>query len=306
GRTLVLINPVAGHDDPAQLRRLLGGAFAARGASFDIVETGFAGHATELARLAVAEGYRAVALVGGDGTLAEVATGLAGTRVPLAIIARGTANQVPRNLGIPLGIEAAVEVAVGGTPIPLDLGRVGDRVFALAAGAGYDAAVMAAASRELKERFGFGAYLIAALREVFNMAPAEFHIVADDRELTVRAVSVMLANVGELFAGYLPIRFPLAPRTTTPLQSWQDGLLDVLILAPEGLRGLAEVLWRAARRRFGGDERLIHFQARRVEIHAEPPMAVQIDGDAAGTTPLHAEAVPHGVYVLVAGPGNAN
>ncbi|MGH7482416.1 MAG: diacylglycerol/lipid kinase family protein, partial [Longimicrobiales bacterium] len=178
----------------------------------------------------------------------------------------------------------------------LDLGRIGERRFALAAGAGYDAAVMAATSRELKERFGFAAYFIAALREAFNLAPAQFRIVADGKEIEISAVSVMLANMGELFAGLLPLRLPLNP---DPGPSWQDGLLDVVILAPRGLTGVPELLWRAARRRFGGDDKLIHFRAREVQLHADPAMAVQIDGDAAGHTPVSATTIRHGIRVLV-------
>lgn len=296
GRTLIMVNPAAGQDDPARLRRLIGGAFAARGASFDIVETQRAGHATELAARAARLGYRACCVAGGDGTLAEVATGLADTDVPLALIPRGTANQVAQNLGIPRSLEAAVDVAVNGTPSPLDLGRVGDRAFALVAGAGYDAAVMAAATRPLKERFGFAAYVIASLREVLNVSPSEFHIVADGREIEVRAASVMLANMAELFAPYLGLRLPLTPG---PGPTWQDGLLDVLIVAPGSPVGLASVLWRAARRQFRQEGPLVHLQAHEVTIEAEPTIGVQIDGDPAGTTPIVARAIRHGARILV-------
>lgn len=292
----MIINPAAGQDDPARLKRVIGGAFAARSASFDIAETEHAGHATALAQQAAGLGYRAVAVVGGDGTIAEAATGLAGSDTPLAVIPRGTANQVPRNLGIPLDIEGAVEVAVNGTPAPLDLGCIGDRRFALAAGAGYDAAVMSGTSRELKERFGLAAYLIAALREALNLSPTRFRIVADGRELEVSAVSVMLANMAELFAGILPLSFPLNPERGP---AWQDGMLDVVILAPRGLTGVPELLWRAARRNFGGNQTLIHFRASEIEIHTDTPIAVQIDGDAAGTTPIVASTIRHGIHVLV-------
>ena len=50
GRTLIILNPVAGQESPERLRRLIGGAFAARGAAFDLAATEFAGHATELAK----------------------------------------------------------------------------------------------------------------------------------------------------------------------------------------------------------------------------------------------------------------
>lgn len=294
-RTLIVLNPAAGQEAPERLRRRIGGAFAARGASFDLATTAYPGHATELALDAVRLGYRALCVVGGDGTLAEAATGLAGSDVPLALIPRGTANQVALNLQIPTDLEAAVDVVVGGKPTPLDLGRIGDRAFALVAGAGLDAAVMAAATRPLKERWGFGAYVFAAVREALNAEPTDFTVIADGHELHVRAVSVMLANMGELFTHYLPFSLPLAPM---PTRSWQDGLLDVVILAPRNLPDLAGVVWRATRRRFSGDERLIHLQAREVSIVADPPIAVQIDGDATGQTPIHASSVPAGVKVL--------
>lgn len=295
GRTFIILNPAAGQDEAARLRRLLGGAFAARRAAFDLAETERGGHATELARQAVELGYRAVCVVGGDGTLAEAATGLVGSDVPLAIIPRGTANQVAHNLQIPTELEAAVDVAVYGRPVPMDLGDIGGRAFALVAGAGFDAAVMAAATRPMKERWGFGAYIYAAVKEALSAAPVDFTITADGNEITVRAVSVMLANMGELFAHFLPFGLPLAPQ---PTNSWQDGLLDVVILAPRNLPEFASVLWRAANRRFAGDDRLIHFQASEVRIEADPAIAVQIDGDAVGQTPVTARVIPAGVRVL--------
>lgn len=295
GRTFVILNPAAGQDKPIQLCRRVGGAFAARGAAFDLAQTERPGHAIELARRAAGLGYRAVCVVGGDGTLAEAATGLAGSGRPLAIIPCGTGNQVARNLHIPNEFEAAVDVAVHGLPTPVDIGHINGRAFALVAGAGYDAAVMATATRELKERWGFGAYLYAAIKEALSAAPTHFRIDADGRELNVRAVTVLIANVGELFTTFLPFGFPLAPR---PTRSWQDGLLDVVVLAPRNVTEFAAVLWKAARRQFGGDDRLIHFQARRVTIHADPPIAVQVDGDAGGMTPITASVVRRGLTVL--------
>lgn len=294
-RTLVILNPAAGQDDPARLRRRIGGAFAARRAAFDIVETVRPGHAGALARRGCELGYRAVCIAGGDGTIAEASNGLAGGRTPLGVIPRGTGNQVAQNLLIPQDLDAAVEVIVHGRAVPLDLGRIGDRSFALAAGAGFDAAVMAAATRTLKERWGFAAYVYAAMKEALAASPAQFRITADGRVVDVRAVSVMLANVGELFASFLPFGFYLAPQ---PTRSWQDGYLDVVIVAPKGVAGLAAALWKSARRHFIGEDHLIHFQAREITIEADPPMAVQIDGDAAGVTPVTASVMPGGVHIL--------
>ena len=296
GRTLVVLNPKAGQDDLGTLRRKLGGAFAARAAPFDLVESERSGHATELAREAARAGYRAVCVVGGDGTIAEVATGLVGTGVPLAVVPRGTANQLARNLGIPLGLEAAVEVALNGEPSPIDLGQIDGRAFALVAGAGFDAAVMAGATRERKERWGFAAYIYSALKEALSVAPARFEITADDHRLEVSAVSVMIANGGALFLKYLPVRLPLTP---TPLSSWTDGLFDVVIVAPRRFPDWAGVLWSAARRRFAGSDRLIHLHARTVRVVTDPPVPTQVDGDVAGMTPITARVLEGGARVLL-------
>ena len=296
GRSFIIINPKAGQRHPEKLRRRLGAAFAARNASFDIVETTCAGHAESLARDAAALGYRAVCVVGGDGTLAEAASGLAGTETPLALIPGGTANQVAQNLRIPVALEAAVEVAVNGTPSPIDLGRIGDRRFALVAGAGYDAAVMTAATRELKERWGFGAYIYAGVKEALNAAPRRFHIVADDLDIEIDAVTVMIANVGALFARWVPFRMPLAPQ---PTSAWSDGLFDVVILSPKGFPHFANIVWRATRREFTANDAFLHFQTRSITVEADPPIAVQIDGDPAGTTPITAVAQAGAMRMLL-------
>lgn len=303
-RALIIVNPHAGQDSPTQLRRAIGGALAARGVPFDIEETREPGHATELARCAVAKGYGAVGAAGGDGTLAEVATGLVGSGIPLAIIPRGTANQVARNLGVPTDVEGAAEVIATGRPVPVDLGRANGRVFALAVGAGLDAVVMSATSREMKERWGFAAYIYATFREAVRTPPAEFRVVADGEELRVRALSVMVANVGELFAAILPSVLPslsLAPAPVSPrgLDSWRDGMLDVLVVAPAGVMGMASVLWQSASGAFAGDKHLFHRRARQVQVESETPVPIQIDGDPGGSTPVDIGIVPADLNILV-------
>ena len=296
GRTLIILNPAAGQGDTSRMRRRLGGAFAAREAPFDLAETRSAGHASELAAEAARLGYRAVAVVGGDGTVAEAASGLAGTGTPLAIIPAGTANQVAHNLGVPQALEAAVEVAVFGQMTPIDLGRIGTRAFALVAGAGYDAAVMAAATRELKERFGFAAYVYAAVKEALTATPRRFRVTADGRELEIDAVTVMVANVGHLFARWLPVRLPLGPE---PKTAWHDGKFDVVVLATRHLPELALAVWNATHLRFSGNKRLIHLQAREITIAADPPIAAQVDGDPFGLTPITARVDRGALNVLL-------
>jgi YegS/Rv2252/BmrU family lipid kinase len=296
-RALIVLNPAAGQEDPLRVRRLLGGAFAVRGAPFDLVETAGAGDAERFARDAVRLGYRAVVAVGGDGTVAEVITGLAGTEVPLAVVAQGTGNQVACNLGIPRDVEGAVEVAVNGVAAPMDLGQLADgRYFALMAGAGWDAEVMTVATRELKDRWGFGAYLYAGLRKAIAPPSALYTITADGREFTVSAATVIVANVGQIVYDMLPVDLRIGPGV-----SFHDGMLDVCIFAPRTLTDVAAVLWRVARGQYVGDDRMIYLRARDVRIESETPVVTQVDGDVVGETPLEVHAVERAVRVLVPG-----
>jgi YegS/Rv2252/BmrU family lipid kinase len=295
GRALVVLNPAAGQEDPERVRRQIGGALAVRGAPFDLLETRGAGDAERFAREAVALGYRTVIAAGGDGTIAEVITGLAGSEIPLGIIPRGTGNQLAANLGIPSAVDAAVEVAVSGIPTPIDVGQLSSgRYFSLMAGAGWDAEVMSTCTRELKDRWGFAAYLFAGLRASVSPTSALFRITADGREIEVRAATVLLANAGQLFHALFPVEVKIAPGV-----SFHDGLLDICIFAPRGLTDVAAVLWRVARRHYQGDDRMIYLQAREVRIETDPPLETQVDGDLSGETPLEARAVAGGVRVLL-------
>lgn len=293
-RFLVLVNPRAAGGLPGVLRRRLGGAFAARGVPFDIVETEDAEAALSVSRQAARQGYRAVVAVGGDGTIGQALKGTVGTEVPVAIIPFGTGNQLALNFDIPSSLEDAVRVAVEGRVEPVDLGRINGEHFALIAGAGLDAEVMAAATSELKHRIGFAAYLVGGLKHVMTPPSADFRIVADGRELEVRASMVLLANVGQLGAGPLPVELTVGPRI-----SFQDGLIDVCIFAPRNLPEMARIVWRVARRQFGGDDRMIFLPAKQIEIESDPPVAVQVDGEAVGETPVRAHVEPLAGRILV-------
>jgi diacylglycerol kinase (ATP) len=136
----------------------------------------------------------------------------------------------------------------------------------------------------------------AAMKEALSAAPRRFRITAEDRHIEVDAVSVMVANVGELFARWLPLRLPLAER---PRGAWNDGLLDVVIVAPRYPHDVAALLWHAAHRRLQTSDRLVHFQTTAITIDADPPIDVQIDGDPAGTTPIAMTVMKDAMKVMV-------
>jgi YegS/Rv2252/BmrU family lipid kinase len=295
GRNLIVLNPVAGQADTDRVLRLLAGAFAVRRSAFDVVETRGAGDAERFAREAAEQGYRSVVAVGGDGTVGEVITGLAGTGVPLGIIPKGTGNQVAFNLGIPRSIEHAVDVVVNGRTEPMDLGQVAEgRYFAVAAGTGWDAAVVTLATRELKDRWGFGAYIYAALKVAASPPATRYRITADGETLEVDASMVLAANMGLIVTNPQTFNFRIAPSGTH-----LDGKLDLCIFAPRTLTHAALMVWRMYRQRFAGDDRMLFLQARDILIESDPCVVTETDGEPLGHTPLHARAVAGGINVLV-------
>lgn len=293
-RFFVVINPRAGGDGTNALRRRVAAAFAGHGVPFDLIEAKGPEEAEELARRAAAAGCRAVVAVGGDGTVAQALRGTARTGVPVGILPFGTGNQLATNFAIPTSLEGSVRTAVEGRVEAIDLGLVNGEYFALIAGAGLDADVMADATSEMKSRIGFAAYLLSGLKHVVTPRPADFRIVADGEEVEVRATMVLLANVGHLAAGSLPMEVQVGPRV-----SFQDGLVDVCVYAPRNLPEMAQMLWKVARQQYAGDDRMLFLQASRVRVESDPPVAAQIDGEPAGQTPLEVEMAPLAGRILV-------
>ena len=102
---LLITNPAAQGVTDGRRHRVAGRLEAAF--RLEQVETKGPGHATEIVRSFLPSGLDVVVVCGGDGTISEVACGLAGSGVPLAILPGGTSNVLARELAIPLDLDQA-------------------------------------------------------------------------------------------------------------------------------------------------------------------------------------------------------
>lgn len=229
------------------------------------------------AAAAVAAGAELVVVAGGDGTVREVAHGLARTGVELGIVPVGTANLLAHNLGLPRNVPEAVQVAVAGRPRPVDLGlaRVddsGDLPFVVLAGMGHDAATVAATNPTLKDRIGWPAYVApAAVSALRRPVPVTVRHDGGDPE-HLRVWSVLAANCTRVRAGV-----HIAPGGLV-----DDGLFDVLEVT---VRRPGQWLGVAAKGVFrlpGDVPGLATRASREVEVVSEAPLHVQLDGDVLG------------------------
>ncbi len=142
----------------------------AHGNEVEVVETNRRGHATRFAQDAAHRGVDVVIGFGGDGTLNEVATGVAGTDAAIATLPGGSTNVFARTLGMPNDPVAAVRLLANGIAAgdirPIGLGHVNGRYFCFNTGIGYDAAVVREVERRaaMKRWLGHPLFIYASLR----------------------------------------------------------------------------------------------------------------------------------------------
>jgi diacylglycerol kinase family enzyme len=236
---------------------------------------------------ALTAGVDVVVICGGDGTVTACLGVLVGTGTPAAIVGCGTGNLLARNLEIPLGLAAALQVAFGGVDRPIDLGMLDGEWFAVMAGVGVDAAMLADTDDALKARVGWPAYAVSALRHLRD-TPIRVELrPADGPAVSRRASSVLIGNVGRLQAN-----LPLLPDAEP-----DDGVLDVLVMAPRGLIGWLRLAAAVAvrRRQSPTFERL---RVRAVDIVAQRSVACERDGEVvASRRVIHVEIAPNAVLV---------
>jgi diacylglycerol kinase (ATP) len=287
-RVHVIANPAAGQDRP--FLSLFNRLFRDAGIDWELLITKKAGDAERFAREAVAAGADVVAAYGGDGTIGEVATGLYGTDVPLAIFPGGTANVMSVELGIPANLEGAVPLACGGgLARPVDMGQIGERMFLLRAAVGYTAEMTKGADREEKNRLGNLAYILSAIRELPNAQAVPYKLTLDGEVVEIEGAVCIVANSGSL---------GLPGWSMTRAVDVSDGLLDVIMIQSVDLNALLAVAASA----IGLGASLDHWQVREVTIEATPPQTVECDGEIIAPTPFSAKVLPQAIRVLVPDP----
>jgi YegS/Rv2252/BmrU family lipid kinase len=233
---------------------------------------------TGQARLAIEKGADVVLACGGDGTVRSVAEALAGTGVAMGLVPVGTGNLLARTVGTPESVPAATRVALTGDDRSIDVGRVRidgaeeERVFLVMAGTGFDAAIMETTPEALKVRVGPLAYVISGLRALRGRRVRVTLTLDDGPPMRRRTRTVVVGNSGTLLG-----RLVLMPRATI-----DDGVLDVVSIAPNSFAGWVAVALRVITKRPRGHERVEHWQARSIVIRAESPQPCQVDGDPVG------------------------
>jgi YegS/Rv2252/BmrU family lipid kinase len=280
--TLAIVNPVAGNGSAVRIWQRV------RSHAWDCQLTEAVGHARELAETAVRGGYDRVVAIGGDGTVCEVANGLAHTETALGIIPAGTGNDTAQNLGIPRDPFAAATLADTGASHPIDLGVIttAERrmYFMNVAGFGFDAEVAWRVNRLPKLIGGTLPYVIGVLQTLWQYRSPQMRIRADEgpRLVDRRVFLVAVGNCASYGGGMRIV----------PSARPDDGLFEVCVVSD--LRRL-EVLRLVPKLYSGGHvghPAVEMLRCRCVTAEADGRVLCQADGELVGLLPVQLVMAP--------------
>jgi diacylglycerol kinase family enzyme len=308
-RMLIIVNPYATTVSD-RLKNLV--VYALQGRfEVETVSTEAQNHATEIGREVRDHGYDVVVAFGGDGTLNEVANGLAGTDVPVSVLPGGSTNVVCRTLGIPNDVVDATEhllaLADEWAPRRIDLGRVDDRRFVFSCGAGIDATVVRRVDAHPRLKATTGPYYytwaaVSAFYRSYMVNPVRLRVEANGT--TTEGVTALTQNSDPLtFFGRRPIR-------VCEGVAFDDGSLAVGVLQRAAQRDMPTLIPRLFSERRPAAR---HRRVNQIDAVTEATVTsasqtrdgttrlfpVQVDGDYIGErTHIHLQVEPQALTVV--------
>ena len=248
------------------------------------------GHACELAQQAVKDQIPIVAAVGGDGTVNEIASSLAGTDTALAILPLGSGNGLARDLGISTLLPFnALECIKKNKTLTIDYGRANGVPLFCTCGAGFDALVSYKITQCSKR--GLWMYVSLCMREFFRYKPLKCTLEYNGHTETRDVFVVNCANIRQFgFNAYI-----------APKADFCDGLLNVTIVRPFGVWTALRLLVGLFTKHIDHFKKHIEtFECERITITLPPNAPFHCDGDyLAMSNTIEVEAVRHALKVLV-------
>jgi diacylglycerol kinase (ATP) len=217
-RIVFIVNPKAGTNMQARIRESVNQNLNHKKFEYGIWFTEYSGHATELGKKAIEEGYEIAVAVGGDGSINEVASALVGSEVILGIIPAGSGNGLAMHLGYGRNMDAAMKKLNRATEKTIDCGTLNGRPFFNVAGLGFDGMVSNLMKGTGKR--GFFNYMLKSVEAGLKYTPKSHIIEVNGEILERKCFTISVAN-GPMY-GY---NFNIAPGAKL-----DDNQLEIVIL----------------------------------------------------------------------------
>lgn len=280
-RYKIILNPTAGKGNGLKVRPEIEKILTKYGLDYDIVQTGFPEHATELTLNAAKEGFDVVVAAGGDGTANEVLNGLmqfkqAKKKCPvMAVLPVGRGNDFAFGAGIPVGLQECCDLLASKLIRKIDIGKVtgGDRpdglFFGNGVGIGFDAVVgFVAAKGKLT---GMLSYLVAAIKTIFiYFKPPMLEITTENKTFQMPSLMVSIMNGRRMGGGFM-----MAPDAKP-----NDGIFDLLLVREVPQSAMVGIMLKIMKGTQASDPAVSTIQAKKVHVKAVN-----------GVVPCHADGV---------------
>ena len=296
-RVVLIVNPTSGGGRGARVLPAALAAFERLGVKPDVRVTTSGDEPASLAHYLAETGAGLVVSVGGDGHAAAVAEGLLAVPAqtsppPLAILPAGSANDLARNLRLPVNdVDRAVDLICGGITQRIDAIRVrteaGERIFLNVVGAGFDAEV-AEAAHDITVMRGAGRYVLAIMRVLPGYSAAHLRLTLDGATHALPAMMVAVAN-GPAYGGGMRV---------APAARYDSGELEVCIVGDLSKPAFLRAFPRVFRGTHISHPAVTMLRAREITIEADRPLHIIGDGERAGTLPVTLTVNPRALEVV--------
>ncbi|MEV7561160.1 diacylglycerol kinase [Streptomyces sp. NPDC089795] len=292
----LFVNPTAGRGRGAHAAQPAASAVRAAGFSVRTVVGTDAPDALARLMAAVREGTGAVIAVGGDGVVSLALQALAGTPVPLGVVAVGTGNDFARAMGLPVREPAragqlAAEAVKESRIREIDLGRVGgadyEKWFGTVLCSGFDSRVNDRGNR-MRLPVGRFKYDLAMIAELAAFRPFPYRITLDDGPVIETEATLVAVGNGSSYGGGMRICADAVP---------DDGLFDVTVVGDCSRATLLTVFPQVYKGRHLDHPKVTVHRARKITLEAAG-LSAYADGEPLGVLPVTAECVPRAVRLL--------
>ena len=302
-RTLVVFNPKSSGGSTGRRRQAIEAAIRGAVGTFDLAETTGPGHATELSRQALKDGFEMVVAVGGDGTIHEVVNGFFDgdqTVVPqpiLGLVPSGTGGDYRKTWGLSNDAEAAARRLGGRDARVVDAGRITwtedgerrSRYFANIATFGLGGHTSKMANRQTKMFGGRVSFFVAGVRALLGWRNQPVSLVTDGGPARAAELTVAACCIGRACGGGMHF---------APNADPSDGLFDIV-----SLEGLSRLEMAGMTSLYSGKHlshpKVAFWQGRRVVADGTPECLIEADGEVFGSLPATFEIVPAAFRVKV-------
>ena len=265
---LFIINPISGTTRKHNITELIYSTLKTDRKKVKIVLTRYAGHATEIAKEAAAQGIPNIISVGGDGTMNEIASSLLHTKSNLGIIPMGSGNGLARHLGIPLEPKKAIHLLNNFDIKTIDSGMINSIPFFCTAGIGLDAHVTKVFD-ELPTR-GLKTYIKAFIKTIRSYKGDPLTILLDDtKEIKETYLISTFANANQ----YGNNAF------IAPTASLSDQQLNLVLIKPVSFLGAIDKIIKLFSKKINQDPEIEYHFFKKLDIQRPTEGPAHIDGE---------------------------